>query len=129
LKVPFHLQFFTHFLSKSLQNKGSIDNENNSTQYGRSLNRDRRKRELQRITKQNQQILHRLTNSKPIYDHVKWEEEAKAKDEILANICEFKTNRNQKAKIRREQKYYIDNHQYSDDEFFEYDDHYNDDFD
>ena len=62
-----------------------------SGQYGHSLNKDRRKRELQKITKQNQQILKRIQEAQPTYDHLKWEEEARTHDNILANICEFKT--------------------------------------
>ena len=55
------------------------------------MNKDRRKRELQKITKQNKQILKRIREAQPTYDHYKWEEEAKNHDKILANICEFKT--------------------------------------
>jgi hypothetical protein len=70
--------------------KGGIDNNNESAQYAHSLNRDRRRRELQRITKQNLQILTRIEESRPTYDHHTWEEEARAKDRIMINICEFK---------------------------------------
>lgn len=70
--------------------KGGIDNNNESAQYAHSLNRDRRRRELQRITKQNLQILTRIEESRPTYDHLTWEEEARAKDRIMVNICEFK---------------------------------------
>jgi hypothetical protein len=42
----------------------------------RSLNRDARKRELLKITMENQAILRRLQEQKPNYDVFKWEEEA-----------------------------------------------------
>jgi hypothetical protein len=41
----------------------------------RSLNRDARKRELLKITMENQAILRRLQEQKPNYDVFKWEEE------------------------------------------------------
>jgi len=54
------------------------------------LNKECRKRELQRITKENYQILRRIQDARPTYNHKKWEMEAKANKQILANICEFK---------------------------------------
>jgi len=77
-------------MSHIMRCKGSIDNKNSSSQYGRSLNKDQRKRELTRITKQNKQILRRLSESRPTYNHLKWKQEAKTNDNILSNICEFK---------------------------------------
>lgn len=77
-------------MSHIMRFKGGIDNNNESAQYAHSLNRDRRRRELQRITKQNLQILTRIEESRPTYDHLTWEEEARAKDRIMVNICEFK---------------------------------------
>jgi hypothetical protein len=73
------------------QFKGGIDCRNTSTQYSHSLSKERRKRELQRITKENKQILRRIQNAQPAYNHVEWEEEARKKDKILENISEFKT--------------------------------------
>lgn len=73
------------------QFKGGIDCRNTSIQYSHSLSKERRKRELQRITKENQQILRRIQNAQPAYNHVEWEEEARKNDKILENISEFKT--------------------------------------
>ena len=55
----------------------------------RSLNRDARKRELLKITMENQAILRRLQEQKPNYDVFKWEEEAQKRKKILKNICEY----------------------------------------
>ena len=77
-----------------LKYKGGIANKNEGITYGHSLNKERRKRELQRITKQNRQILQRIQESQPTYNHIEWEEEAKANDQILANISEFKPKPN-----------------------------------
>lgn len=73
-----------------VQFKGGIDNKNESEKYAHSLNKDRRKRELQKITKENRQILKRIEDAQPTYDHSRWEEEADENDRILQNICEFK---------------------------------------
>jgi hypothetical protein len=78
-------------ISAQLQFKGAIDCTNDSIKYSKSKNKDRRKREMQRIEKENQQILKRIRAARPTYNHQKWEEEAKVNDRILANICEFKT--------------------------------------
>jgi len=66
-----------------------IDNNNDTAQYAHSLNRDRRKRELQRITKQNLQILTTIEESRPTFDHSTYEEEARVQDRIMVNICEL----------------------------------------
>ena len=63
---------------------------NDSVKYSHSLSKERRKRELQRITKENQKILKRIQNARPTYNHMRWEEEAKRNQDILQNICEFK---------------------------------------
>mmetsp|Transcript_13225 Transcript_13225/g.24833 ORF Transcript_13225/g.24833 Transcript_13225/m.24833 type:complete len:187 (+) Transcript_13225:155-715(+) len=76
-------------MSHIMMNKGAIDNKNENIKYGHSLNKDRRKRELQRITKQNLQILNRIQGAMPTYNHKQWEKEAKENDKILSNISEF----------------------------------------
>lgn len=74
----------------SFQSKGSDNLKNDSIKYRHSLNKECRKRELQRITKENHQILRRIQDARPTYNHRKWEEEARVNKQILANICEFK---------------------------------------
>ena len=54
------------------------------------MSKERRKRELQKITKQNQKILKRIQGARPTYNHKAWEQQAKDSDRILTNICEFK---------------------------------------
>jgi hypothetical protein len=77
-------------MSYIMRFKGGIDNTNESLQYGRSLNKDRRKRELMKITKQNQLILTRIQESQPTYDHLSWAEEARVNQQFMTNICEYK---------------------------------------
>ena len=80
-------------MSYIIAKKGGVDNKNDSIQYGRSLNKDRRKRELQKITKQNQTILARIQESQPTYDHLTWAEEARINHQFMVNVCEFKPKR------------------------------------
>lgn len=48
-----------------------IDNKNDNIKYSHSLNKERRKRELQKITQQNHQILRRIqqARARPLYNH------------------------------------------------------------
>lgn len=59
------------------------------SRYAKSLNRESRKRELQKITKENARILHAIQSSQPFYDHLKWEREAKEHEKYMANICQL----------------------------------------
>lgn len=81
-----------------MQFKGGIDCTNDSVKYSHSLSKERRRRELQRITKENQKILKRIQDARPTYNHIGWEEEAQRNREILENISEFKTRPVSKAK-------------------------------
>lgn len=62
---------------------------NSSTGPRRSLNRDARKRELMKITKENQLILKRLQDKSANYNVSKWQKEDNERIKILKNICEF----------------------------------------
>ena len=92
----------------------TLDNKNTSTQYGHSLNKESRKRDLQRITAENQvshlrqvflhinsylnqniyvqSILRRIQQREPTYDHYHWQEEARKNQEYADNIMEYKQN-------------------------------------
>lgn len=54
-----------------------------------SLNKDARKKELLRITKENQTILRRIQQAQPVYNHVEWEDEHRKNGSYLKNRCEF----------------------------------------
>ncbi len=71
-----------------IMQKGSIDNTCESWQYGHSLNRITRRKELERITKANGDILRRIQGVEPYYDHWKWEDEA-----IEVRYCSSDVNR------------------------------------
>jgi hypothetical protein len=55
----------------------------------KSLNRESRKRELLKITMENQSILKRLQEKTANYNVAKWDEEAELRKKILKNICEY----------------------------------------
>lgn len=80
---------------RSQLNMGSNDMTNMTLQPGpsvmarKSLNREARKRELVKITRENQMILRRLQEKKPNYNIATWQKEEDSRKKILANICEY----------------------------------------
>lgn len=54
-----------------------------------SLNRDLRKKELLRITKENQSILKRIQQAQPQYNHVEWEGHHRRSQSYAQNCSEF----------------------------------------
>lgn len=59
-----------------IMQRAGVDNVSEAWQYGHSLNRITRRKELERITQQNGEILRRIQSVTPYYDHWKWEDEA-----------------------------------------------------
>eukprot|EP00164_Ancoracysta_twista_P003069 GFYU01004093.1.p1 GENE.GFYU01004093.1~~GFYU01004093.1.p1 ORF type:complete len:491 (-),score=140.47 GFYU01004093.1:155-1627(-) len=57
--------------------------------YRRSLNAEHRRRELIRISSENQQILNRIRTSKPYYNTSNWEADWAKQQHILRNICQY----------------------------------------
>jgi len=54
-----------------------------------SLNKDARKKELIRITEDNQAILRRIQRTEPVYNHLQWEEGHRRNELYLRNACEY----------------------------------------
>uniref|UniRef100_A0A7S2CAL9 Uncharacterized protein n=1 Tax=Alexandrium andersonii TaxID=327968 RepID=A0A7S2CAL9_9DINO len=54
-----------------------------------SLNRDARKKELLRITKDNQTILRRIQQAQPEYNHIEWKESHRRNTGYLKNCAEY----------------------------------------
>lgn len=54
-----------------------------------SLNRDARKTELMRITQENNNILRRIQQAQPVYNHVQWEDSYRRSFAYLKNSCEY----------------------------------------
>lgn len=55
----------------------------------KSLNREQRKKDLLKITIENQAILRRLQDKSSNYSVTKWEEDFKHKEKIMKNMCEY----------------------------------------
>ena len=62
---------------------------NSSTMGRKSLNRDARKRELMKITMENQKILQRLQERGATYNVTNWAKENEKRKKLLNNICEY----------------------------------------
>lgn len=60
-----------------------------STLGPQSLNRDNRKKELLRITKENQHILRRIQQAQPVYNHIEWEAQHRHQQNIVNNIGDY----------------------------------------
>lgn len=54
-----------------------------------SLNNDRRKTELSRITQENLGILSRIRKAQPMYNHIEWEDSFRQSSVYLRNCCEY----------------------------------------
>jgi hypothetical protein len=57
--------------------------------FGKSLNKDFRKRELMRITEENLQILRRIQHKEPYYSKLEWDEKARRDAEYLRIAAEY----------------------------------------
>lgn len=73
-----------------IMNKPSMDTVSEAWTYGHSLNRERRRRELQRITEANLGLLKRIQAVQPVYSADRWEEERLAQEALVEAICEYK---------------------------------------
>ena len=103
--------------------KNTLDNKNRSWQYAHSLNKSFRKRELQRITRENQNILKRIQQREPNYNHLQWEEDRRLHESYLTNICEYPyrgKRRGQRDQTMASDMYYGDTMQRSDSGQFDY---------
>jgi len=77
-------------LAKVVQNK-SIDNEIHKSvamhaQFKKKLGLTKKRLEMQRLTEENQRLLKRIQEVPPAYNHLKWEEDARANREIMKNM-------------------------------------------
>ena len=67
-----------------------IDNHNRSEKYAKSLNRSLRKRQLQKITVQNANILRRIQTCQPTFRVEDWERDYLKSKAMVYNISEYK---------------------------------------
>lgn len=80
------LDKLTTIMRSSSQNP-AVDQNNT-----RSLNKDLRKRDLVKITIENQALLRRLQDQRPIYNRQAWNNERKQQEVYLKNISEYPMN-------------------------------------
>ncbi|CAG5116833.1 unnamed protein product [Candidula unifasciata] len=74
-------------MSYIMRTRGRVDNRNNY--MNKSLNLEKRKRELLRVTKENQLILYRINMRKPEYNHQKWQLEWEKNQKFMDNISAY----------------------------------------
>eukprot|EP01006_Ploeotia_vitrea_P038444 TRINITY_DN66235_c5_g2_i1.p1 TRINITY_DN66235_c5_g2~~TRINITY_DN66235_c5_g2_i1.p1 ORF type:complete len:739 (-),score=444.79 TRINITY_DN66235_c5_g2_i1:32-2110(-) len=71
-----------------IMSHNTIDNNNKQWKPKRSLNASRRRKEMDRINRDNQQILQRIQSAKAFYNHRDWDRHAKVHTDYLKNICD-----------------------------------------
>eukprot|EP00924_Labyrinthula_sp_SR-Ha-C_P014746 snap_masked-scaffold_43-processed-gene-0.26-mRNA-1 protein AED:0.10 eAED:0.10 QI:0/-1/0/1/-1/1/1/0/197 len=75
-----------------------------ASNHPRTLNRSFRKRELQRITKTNREILKRIEKRSGVYNKKEWEKSRKIQEKLVESICEYKPCRKGKEKKHKKKK-------------------------
>jgi len=73
----------------SHRQNNSFLNNSRSSSVKRSLNRNQRKKEMTKITNENQALLRRLQDRKPVYNVHRWESERKRQEHLMKNMCEY----------------------------------------
>jgi len=75
----------------SIMQRSTIDSHNTTPAPGggqvRSLNRDRRKRELVKVSAENQSLLRRIQQRQPVYSHLHWEQERQRNEELVNRLA------------------------------------------
>ncbi|XP_070538403.1 sperm axonemal maintenance protein CFAP97D1-like [Ptychodera flava] len=94
-------------MSIIMRTRGRVDNRN-IYDY-KSLNREKRQRELLRVTKENQEILKRIMAREPEYNHLKWQQEWDENEQFMDNIARYPRNwwelmQQEKEKNRKEKQ-------------------------
>merc|ERR1712154_204455 len=74
-------------MSYIMRTRGRVDNRNNY-EY-KSLNREKRQRELLRVTRENQEILKRINMRKPEYSVQQWAADWEENQKFMDNISAF----------------------------------------
>lgn len=100
-------------MSQIMRTKGRVDHRNNYIH--RSLNREKRQRELLRVTRENQEILKRILAREPELNHLQWQKEWEENEAFMDNISRYprdwwemeqaeKEKRKEAAKTKREEE-------------------------
>eukprot|EP01001_Neometanema_parovale_P009304 NODE_5548_length_934_cov_101.918619_g5325_i0.p1 GENE.NODE_5548_length_934_cov_101.918619_g5325_i0~~NODE_5548_length_934_cov_101.918619_g5325_i0.p1 ORF type:complete len:251 (+),score=63.17 NODE_5548_length_934_cov_101.918619_g5325_i0:82-753(+) len=70
-----------------IMQRSAIDTRN-QVEY-KSLNKDARRRELVRITQENQALLRRIQGRQPTYSHLEWEQDRERNEHLCERICRY----------------------------------------
>ncbi|XP_071798985.1 uncharacterized protein [Asterias amurensis] len=94
-------------MSEIMRTTGRVDHRNNYVH--RSLNKEKRQRELLRVTRENQEILKRILAREPEYNHEEWAREWEENEAFMDNIARFPRNwwemeQEEKEQMRKEAK-------------------------
>ncbi|XP_038051159.1 sperm axonemal maintenance protein CFAP97D1-like [Patiria miniata] len=77
-------------MSEIMRTTGRVDHRNNYIH--RSLNKEKRQRELLRVTRENQEILKRILAREPEYNHQQWQREWEENEAFMDNIARYPRN-------------------------------------
>ena len=87
-KIERENQLLLEKMSFIMQND-TLDNKCKAATYSKSLNKERRRKELKRISEQNMAILSRIQSRQSTYNHLKWEQDRKKNERYLNMISEY----------------------------------------
>lgn len=71
-----------------IMQRGGLDNAKPSERVS-SLNKVRRRQELERITKENHSLLKRIQERQPTYNHLEWEQDRERNELMCDRICRY----------------------------------------
>lgn len=72
-----------------MKTEGNVDHHSTSHQYRHSLNQEKRQREVQRVARENRQLLERLEKVEPMYKVSSWIEDWQRKGELTNMITAY----------------------------------------
>jgi len=75
-------------MSDTMRTQGRVDHRNDN-KYSKSLNQDRRSHEALRVTRENQDILERITSAKSNYDHEVMEQDWRLNRKYMSQISMY----------------------------------------
>eukprot|EP00033_Pygsuia_biforma_P002059 GCRY01002287.1.p1 GENE.GCRY01002287.1~~GCRY01002287.1.p1 ORF type:complete len:347 (-),score=42.84 GCRY01002287.1:609-1649(-) len=99
------LEKMTHIM----HGKSGVDNRQTKKIAG-SLNNVHRRRELDRITQENQKLLKRIQEKEPHYNHLAWEKDFQQNQKYKQNILEYKQTPGKKTRTVRRKAVHSEDH-------------------
>jgi len=72
----------------TIMQRSSLDNAQTAAKVA-SLNKHKRRQELERITKENHSLLKRIQERQPNYNHLQWEQDRERSEQLCDRICRY----------------------------------------